>query len=712
MEIDRERQLCLSCRDLDLDILFKDVVDKESTNAGLHHDLEATCSLCTFFLSAVAEHDRPKTTAVTLVREKVTRPADRKQLYATSWATKTALTVHAVDAASTKTNAENVRIEYSKVPNEPLKLDPAKVDYEPLRFWCRNIQRAQNDLMDDLQQLKGPASEEDVLPRRVIDCHDRKIVAVQAPCDYFTLSYVWGPTATQDPSPTGDTLPAHLPKTVEDAMTVVREVGFRYLWVDRYCLDQTNKAEFQAQLNQMADIYRHGFACIIGAAGEDADYGLPGISTRARTSRPVVKLGDYTLWQSVPYQSKLVSASKWATRAWTYQEGVFASDWFAFTDEQVYFRRANRGMVNQQRWWKDSCETSPNGTEYGCAIGGMGIMFDSVYNNEGYIHGQLSEYTRRSMSFQSDAVNAMLGILKRCGNGPYPMSHYFGVPILGPLVSHRRSMARDPSRKWSLTEAFLVNLCWNSEDTRSRRTEFPSWSWAGWQAIYKQPNFSFCHLGMFQGSDFTVGLSVKMNGQLVKWEIMCLARSWDVYADLSQLPRELYIKSSTIPLSISRDPRDKDTSWAPSDTHNHVSSIATAGFCAIFSDHECDVLVELDLVDADVDSKITDEGTVKLKGVLLRGEKMGENAERRHPVRLVALAVREDGATSTRVGTFELKANNYLVRWRADVSHHSVEKRSLSVKGQMVNVTNCLECEKRATQVIMADRKDEEITVA
>jgi hypothetical protein len=34
-----------------------------------------------------------------------------------------------------------------------------------------------------------------------------------------------------------DLLPTALPDTIEDAIAVVIQLDFRYLWVDRYCID-------------------------------------------------------------------------------------------------------------------------------------------------------------------------------------------------------------------------------------------------------------------------------------------------------------------------------------------------------------------------------------------------------------------------------------------------------------------------------------------
>ena len=78
------------------------------------------------------------------------------------------------------------------------------------------------------------------IPSRLIDCQTRTVIdaGIQP---YLALSYVWG-TVTFD----CDTeysileggLPEKLPSTIADAMAATRELGYRYLWVDKYTIDQ------------------------------------------------------------------------------------------------------------------------------------------------------------------------------------------------------------------------------------------------------------------------------------------------------------------------------------------------------------------------------------------------------------------------------------------------------------------------------------------
>ncbi|CAJ2510348.1 Uu.00g050510.m01.CDS01 [Anthostomella pinea] len=623
---------------------------------------------------------------------------------------RTALVVHRGAEEPPSSIQELPLVNYSKAPSQPVLLNHERVDYGPLRGWCEAIERFRDYPMDELQQLKsgGP----DVLPVRVIDCHEHEIVSVQEPLDYFALSYVWGPAsvAAQDPAPPGKSLPEHLPATVEDAMTVVKQLGYRYLWVDRYCLDQSDTAEFQAQLNQMADIYRHALATIIAAAGDSADYGLPGVSIRARARQPRIRIGAYTLWSSMTDPRKVVRETKWMTRAWTYQEGVFSANWIAFTDEQVFFQRSNRELANQERWWKVSCEMFPQGG-LGAAVNcPLLAMFDNVWNNAGDIHRQLMRYTARDLTYQSDSIKGMLGLVKRCGVGPYPINHYLGVPVLGPLINHRKAIGRDPSRTWTLTEAFLVSMFWKSEGPGPRRPEFPSWSWAGWRAVYAAPSHGLLHLGLSFQSAVGFKLSVRVAEGLLDWEAMCRAKDWDLYEDISLLPHELYLQAPTVPLTVCRDPRSKLASWA-SGTAAHAADPETMKFCAIFQEADCDVLTEVSLVDAGVEQRIMDTGSISLKGILLRQRKEGmvEKPYYHDQVICCVLVVLEGQDGATRVGSLELRPENYFVRWKSNVQHRGAKEGHTWVAGQSKPYVECDECRQRAFRSIVDGRKEETI---
>lgn len=123
----------------------------------------------------------------------------------------------------------------------------------------------------------------------VIDCEARAIVQLNNNMEYLALSYVWGNGYTARPvhdaalRTRSPNLGLNFPLVVEDAILVVQKSGYRYLWVDRYCIQQHDNIEKQHQIRQMANIYSNAVATIC-ALGAHANTNLPGV-LRPRTSQ-------------------------------------------------------------------------------------------------------------------------------------------------------------------------------------------------------------------------------------------------------------------------------------------------------------------------------------------------------------------------------------------------------------------------------------------
>lgn len=98
-------------------------------------------------------------------------------------------------------------------------MHPSKVSIKGIKNWllvCNTSHGpcATSNLFRELKALK------------LIDCFAKEIVQPQQPCKFATLSYVWG----QNHAGTLSNLPA----TIEDSIQIVKSLGLRYLWVDRY----------------------------------------------------------------------------------------------------------------------------------------------------------------------------------------------------------------------------------------------------------------------------------------------------------------------------------------------------------------------------------------------------------------------------------------------------------------------------------------------
>ena len=156
----------------------------------------------------------------------------------------------------------------------------------------------------------------------LIDCENMVIVAASEHSPWFALSYVWGanyqaPATIEDTGfRAGSRLPANMPGTIRDAMSVTKELGYRYLWVDEYCIDQKDKTHRKAQINKMDQIYRGADLTIVAAAGEDKGYGLPGVGVTKRQVGKTVCIGDVVIYSNGPEPDSETQESKWFTRAW------------------------------------------------------------------------------------------------------------------------------------------------------------------------------------------------------------------------------------------------------------------------------------------------------------------------------------------------------------------------------------------------------------
>lgn len=78
-------------------------------------------------------------------------------------------------------------------------------------------------------------------------------------------------------------------------MVVTLCLGYTYLWVDRYCINQHEDMPRQHQIDQMDIIYSRAEVTIVAAAGDGGNDGLPGLSRKAPPSRPMVEVGDVIL---------------------------------------------------------------------------------------------------------------------------------------------------------------------------------------------------------------------------------------------------------------------------------------------------------------------------------------------------------------------------------------------------------------------------------
>ncbi|EMD93275.1 hypothetical protein COCC4DRAFT_165153, partial [Bipolaris maydis ATCC 48331] len=285
---------------------------------------------------------------------------------------------------------------------------------------------------------------------------------------YVALSYVWG--TTKDPFQTlkanfdflstknafeSSENDCRIPNTIKDSILLVRTLGIRYLWVDRFCIVQDDEIAKPHQLNSMAAIYANAYFTIAATEGSDSNYGLQGLEKQRLRKSPfeVFEFGpSCRMVAAAPV--KKTAREVYHTRGWTFQEWNFSSRMIVFHEQTV-------------TWICQKYKQQENGHAPNQLPERLPLTLWTKQPGPVYYCLQVDQYSRRNLSNSADvlaAFNAFITVQSRAMKGG--MLH--GLP-----------------------ELFFNNmLCWHHDmDSRHQRRvdrdgnilkQFPSWSWVGW----------------------------------------------------------------------------------------------------------------------------------------------------------------------------------------------------------------------------------------
>ncbi|KAF1994912.1 HET-domain-containing protein [Amniculicola lignicola CBS 123094] len=383
----------------------------------------------------------------------------------------------------------------------PRLLDPARIEYSILKGWLTYCGE---------HHTLSCAKKTPKLPQSftVIDCVQDTTDVLPEGQEFIALSYVWGPPGLNE---------EQVPLTVQDAKKVTVELGFRYLWVDRYCISSEASVKHE-QIMNMDLVYQCAYATIVAVVGEDPSFGLPGVSTRRRTEQPHIRIrnGSDTsaspnvLVSTLTDPGLSINQSKWATRAWTYQECLLSRRRIFFTSEQVYFEC-------QSMHCRESMDEPLDAIHNTERTGLCASVRRGIYPKEGLgrspkdIWERVAEYTRRSMTYDSDALNGLVGLLRAYRKLDKPVYHIWGLPIFA-LRDNTTFHIR------SEQDIFVTSLCWHLPWPSIRRHGFPSWSWTGWKSGVDSRHARSLLGGSFVSHDI---LSVNLgfsSGERIPWD--------------------------------------------------------------------------------------------------------------------------------------------------------------------------------------------------
>jgi hypothetical protein len=209
-----------------------------------------------------------------------------------------------------------------------------------------------------------------VLPTRLLDvgvgaCDDPRLVLSSEICanvkaKYAALSYCWG--SKEDAKKQLRTEEASLerrregipcetmPSAIEDAVTLTRTVGLRYLWVDALCIVQDDMADWSRESGRMDSIYHHAFVTFYALNSVSCHETLlkraPSVRVPFQSTIQPMANGYFLLrlrpkfqdWSFRDPWSIDITTSKWGRRGWTYQEELLSTRLPSFGHLQMHFQ--------------------------------------------------------------------------------------------------------------------------------------------------------------------------------------------------------------------------------------------------------------------------------------------------------------------------------------------------------------------------------------
>ncbi|KAK4445459.1 heterokaryon incompatibility protein-domain-containing protein [Podospora aff. communis PSN243] len=291
------------------------------------------------------------------------------------------------------------------------------------------------------------------------------IVEAQIGCRYLALSYSWG--QVHSPALTLaekaklmtqhglESVREKCPRTIRDAIHLVKQLGERYIWIDRLCLVQDDAGDVLNGMQTMDQIYEGAALCIVAAAGHNADGGLPGVHAGSRSGTghvEEVREGVKMTVVGLLYES--LSRTHYMTRGWTFQELMLSPRCLIFLGSMVYYRCCR--VV----WSEDTVyDRFPSVKHDNVAMSHYLPTLRNAADRNAYQQA-IVRYNSRSLTDQKDALHAMTGMLRRMA----------------------RNLGSDDWEGMVISHFDLCLLFWHPPiPAAERRKWFPSWSWVGWQ---------------------------------------------------------------------------------------------------------------------------------------------------------------------------------------------------------------------------------------
>jgi Heterokaryon incompatibility protein (HET) len=357
---------------------------------------------------------------------------------------------------------------------------------------------------------------------------------------WVALSHCWGSAVTLNT--TKDTLKSReqkipfeeLPLSFQDAVTITRKLGYRYLWIDSLCIIQDSVEDWNVESGSIGHIYNNAVVCIAAEAAADSSLGIFESCKIERFSELAegryVRPSDGTVgslwfrenraWKLgpvfMPYAQPepLVSMEgPLSRRAWALQENFLAPRIIRYGQKELKWSCRSFKCVEEEPHRRARCDDSKHIFRIvGPAVNPIGHKLLPSRDQKRILdcwYKMVNEFVVRKLTYEVDRLPAISGIAKEIRSR------------VGEAYTYRAGLWQQDIHR---------GLLWSTNGQALVGTQYtgPSWSWASitWSAFTPSPiynteespsynSFLNDHLSPFYSSSDTSIVSVKVESSSI-----------------------------------------------------------------------------------------------------------------------------------------------------------------------------------------------------
>jgi len=255
-----------------------------------------------------------------------------------------------------------------------------------------------------------------LLPTRVLDLGNPEAedkislyTTSNEPAKYICLSHCWGTgellkTEKESlPTRTKGIKWEDLPKTFQDAVTMTRALGVRYLWIDSLCIIQADKDDWQRESARRHTIYRDGYLTLAASKSKGPDGGLFSVAAsddKFEDWRPNFQEGLIRTRRKIQHFESCKEFPL-LQRGWVFQERILSRRFLHFGSKELLWEC----MKHQ------ACECSQFGSTLSMD---HGLGPKSRYRPEIWVMAVwwkiVKDYSTLKLSYDEDIFPALSGI--------------------------------------------------------------------------------------------------------------------------------------------------------------------------------------------------------------------------------------------------------------------------------------------------------------